>query len=122
MKQNKQTRQTYVIIIFVFALFTAVLLLAVSAISLHAASIHGVVTDATGARVTGASVALISNGQVVASAASVADGSFTITTGASGRFFLIISATNFRQLQTPDFYAGQFDGKANKTGAERTEG
>jgi vitamin B12 transporter len=90
-------------------LFAATLLLAIPAIRVHAASIHGVVTDATGARVTGASVTLISNGQVVGSAASVADGSFTITTGASGRFFLIVSAANFRLVQTPDFYAGQFD-------------
>jgi iron complex outermembrane receptor protein/vitamin B12 transporter len=89
--------------------FSTALLFAASSLSLHAASIHGVVTDATGARVTGASVALISKGQVVGSAVSVADGSFTITTGASGRFFLLISANNFRQLQTPDFYAGQFD-------------
>jgi hypothetical protein len=71
-------------------LFAAALLLAASALNLRAASIHGVVTDATGARVTGASVALISNGQVVASAASVADGTFTITTGASGRFVEIV--------------------------------
>ncbi len=90
-------------------LFAAVLLLAASSLNLYAASIHGVVTDATGARVTGASVALISKGQVVGSAASAADGSFTITTGMSGRFFLLVSAANFRQLQTPDFYAGQFD-------------
>jgi vitamin B12 transporter len=90
-------------------LFAAALLLAASALSIHAASIHGIVTDATGARVTGASVSLISKGQVVGSAASVGDGSFTITTGASGRFFLLVSASNFRQLQTPDFYAGQFD-------------
>jgi iron complex outermembrane receptor protein/vitamin B12 transporter len=87
---------------------TAVLISA-SVLTLHAASIHGVVTDATGARVTGASVSLISKGQVVASAASVADGSFTLTTGAAGRFFLLVSSPNFRQLQTPDFYAGQFD-------------
>jgi len=90
-------------------LFATSLLLAASARSLNAASIHGIVTDATGARVTGASVALISKGKVVGSAAPTADGSFTITTGASGRFFLLVSANNFRQLQTPDFYAGQFD-------------
>jgi len=90
-------------------LFATALLLSASVLTLHAASIHGIVTDATGARVTGASVALISKGQVVGSAASAADGSFTITTGTSGRFFLLISATNFRQLQTPDFYAGTFD-------------
>ncbi len=74
-----------------------------------AASIRGVVTDATGAKVTGASISLISNGQVIASAVSTADGSFQILTGAAGRFFLVVSAKSFRQLQTPDFYAGQFD-------------
>ncbi len=51
----------------------------------------------------------VSNGKVVASAVSTADGSFQITTGAPGRFFLVVSAKSFRQLQTPDFYAGQFD-------------
>ncbi len=91
------------------SLLRAAFLLAASALTVHAASIHGVVTDAAGARVTGASVALINKGQVVASAASAADGSFTLTTGASGRFFLLVSSANFRQLQTPDFYAGQFD-------------
>ena len=74
-----------------------------------AASIRGVVTDATGAKVTGASISLMSNGKVIASAVSTADGSFEITTGTSGRFFLVVSAQSFRQLQTPDFYAGQFD-------------
>jgi iron complex outermembrane receptor protein/vitamin B12 transporter len=74
-----------------------------------AGSIHGTVTDATGAKVSGANVALVSKGQVVASAVSAADGSFQVTTGASGRFFLVVSASSFRQLQTPDFYAGPFD-------------
>ncbi len=73
-----------------------------------AASIRGVVTDATGAKVTGAAVSLFSNGKVIASAVSSADGSFEILTGATGRFFLVVSARSFRQLQTPDFYAGQF--------------
>ncbi len=74
-----------------------------------AASIRGIVTDATGAKVTGASVSLFDNGTVLASAVSSSDGSFQILTGASGRFFLIVSAKSFRELQTPDFYAGQFD-------------
>ncbi|SPE30310.1 exported hypothetical protein [Candidatus Sulfotelmatomonas gaucii] len=73
-----------------------------------AASIRGVVTDATGAKVTGAAVSLFNNGKVIASAVSSADGSFEILTGASGRFFLVVSARSFRQLQTPDFYASQF--------------
>ena len=75
----------------------------------HAASVRGVVTDATGAKVTGASVSLVSNGKVVASAVSSSDGSFQLTTGAAGRFFLVVTAMSFRQLQTPDFYAGQLD-------------
>jgi iron complex outermembrane receptor protein/vitamin B12 transporter len=84
-------------------------LLFISAAACHAASIRGVITDATGANVSGAAVSLVSNGQVIASAVSLADGSFQITTGATGRFFLVVSAKSFRQLQTPDFYAGQLD-------------
>jgi vitamin B12 transporter len=74
-----------------------------------AASIRGVVTDTTGAKVTGASIALMSNGKVIASAVSGPDGSFELATGVSGRYFLVVSASSFRQLQTPNFYAGQFD-------------
>ncbi|HEY1805860.1 MAG TPA: TonB-dependent receptor plug domain-containing protein [Terracidiphilus sp.] len=88
--------------------FAAALLVFCAAAS-QAASIRGVITDATGAKVTGAAVSLVSNGQVIASAVSTADGSFQILTGATGRFFLVVSAKSFRQLQTPDFYAGQFD-------------
>ncbi len=75
----------------------------------HATSIRGFVTDTTGAKVTGASISLMSNGQVVASAVSTPDGSFQILTGNSGRFFLVVTAKSFRQLETPNFYAGQFD-------------
>ena len=74
-----------------------------------AASIRGVVTDATGAKITGANVTLISNGKVVAVAVSTADGSFQILTGVQGRFFLVVSAKSFRQLETPGFYAGRLD-------------
>jgi vitamin B12 transporter len=74
-----------------------------------AASIRGAITDTTGAKVTGATIALMSNGQVVASAVSSPDGSFQILTGSAGRFFLVVTAKSFRQLQTPDFFAGQLD-------------
>ena len=87
----------------------AILILAQIAVSCHAASVRGIVTDATGAKVRGASVALMSGTKVVASSVSTSDGSFELTTGIGGRYFLIVSATNFRQLQTPDFYAAQFD-------------
>jgi vitamin B12 transporter len=80
-----------------------------TAIGAQAASIRGVVTDASGAKVTGATVVLVNNGKVVASAASSADGSFQILTGIEGRFFLVVSAKSFRQLETPGFYAGRLD-------------
>jgi iron complex outermembrane receptor protein/vitamin B12 transporter len=87
----------------------AAVLFSILATASHAASIRGVVTDGTGAKVTGASVSLVSNGTVVASAVSSSDGSFQLTTGSAGRFFLVVTARSFRQLQTPDFYAGSLD-------------
>jgi len=86
-----------------------ILLLVCLAVACPAASIRGVVTDSTGTKVTGTNVSLISNGRVVGSAVSVADGSFEILTGTEGRFFLIASAKTFRQLETPSFYAGRLD-------------
>ncbi|WP_348261607.1 TonB-dependent receptor plug domain-containing protein [Telmatobacter sp. DSM 110680] len=87
----------------------AAVLLCICAVAGNAASIRGIVTDASGARVSGATVDLLSNGQVMGSAVSGADGSYQILTGMRGRFFLVVSATKFRQLETPDFYAGQLD-------------
>ena len=75
-----------------------------------AASIRGVVTDASGARVTGATVQLI---------IERTGGGFGCFGGGwkfsdpdrdmRGRFFLVVSATKFRQMETPGFYAGQLD-------------
>ena len=93
----------------VLARALAVLFLAQCTIFCQAASVRGVVTDATGAKITNAGIALVSNGKVVASSVSASDGSYQVTTGTSGHFFLVVSARGFRQLQTPDFYAGQFD-------------
>lgn len=87
----------------------AVLLLAATAALCPAASIRGMVTDASGAKVTGANVVLISGGKAVGAAVSTADGSFEILTGVEGRFFLLVSAKSFRQLETPGFYAGRLD-------------
>jgi iron complex outermembrane receptor protein/vitamin B12 transporter len=88
-----------------FALF----LLVTAAAHCLAASIRGVVTDATGAKVTGANVVLLSGGKAVGVAVSTADGSFQMITGVEGRFFLMVSAKSFRQLETPSFYAGRLD-------------
>jgi iron complex outermembrane receptor protein/vitamin B12 transporter len=87
----------------------ALLLLAACTTVCLAASIRGVVTDASGAKVTGASVVLLSGGKAVGSAVSTADGSYQIITGVEGRFFLLVSAKSFRQLETPSFYAGRLD-------------
>ena len=85
------------------------ILFLLSATAVPAASIRGVVTDASGAKVTGAAVDLIHKGNVIASAVSHADGSFEILTGVQGRFYLVVSAKSFRQLETPGFYAGRLD-------------
>jgi len=60
-------------------------------------------------RVAGATVVLINGGKAVSTAVSMADGSFEIMTGVEGRFFLLVSAQSFRQLETPSFYAGRLD-------------
>lgn len=84
----------------------ALLLVSIAA---HAAEIHGIVTDASGARVSNATVVLLRSGNVVTSARSRSDGSFQLTTGDQGRFYLMISAAGFRQLETPGFYGGRYD-------------
>ena len=93
----------------VFLSIFVVILIAACAALCPAASIRGVVTDASGAKVTGATVTLLSNGKPVATAVSTADGSFQILTGSTGRFFLVVSAKSFRQIDTPMFYAGALD-------------
>jgi iron complex outermembrane receptor protein/vitamin B12 transporter len=90
------------------SILLALVLIASTAVG-SAATVRGIVTDPSGAKVTGANISLISHGKVVASAISTADGSFEITTGTPGRFFLIAQAKSFRQIQTPGFYAGAFD-------------
>jgi len=91
-----------------FQVFIFILVVAPGSLC-HAAAIRGTVTDTTGAKVTGAAVVLISKGHEVARAVTTADGSFEILTGVTGRFYLLVSAKSFRQLQTPGFYAGRLD-------------
>jgi iron complex outermembrane receptor protein/vitamin B12 transporter len=92
-----------------FPFLSTLLLLTLAAASCLAASIHGIVTDPSGARISGAKVVLVGNGKILTSSVSSSDGSFQLTTGVEGRCFLMISAPTFRQLETPDFYAGRVD-------------
>jgi len=84
-------------------------LLSLAAAICSAATVRGVVIDPSGAKVTGATVVLVSNGKIVNTAISAADGSFQFQIGEDGRFFLLVTAKSFRQLETPDFYAGRLD-------------
>lgn len=87
-------------------LLSALLLASVTG---YAAEIRGVITDASGATITGATVLLVHNGTAIGSASSASDGSFQLSTGVQGRFYLVVSANSFRQLQTPGFYAKRLD-------------
>ncbi len=89
-------------------IFAVLALAAISPLA-HAAAVRGSITDTTGYKITGATVILLNQGREVASAVSTADGSFEILTGATGRFYLVIAAKGFRQLQTPGFFAGRLD-------------
>ncbi len=77
--------------------------------SAHAAIVHGTVTDPLGAAVSGATVALLQNGKVIATTRSDAAGGFTLSTGDPGRFYVIAGAPTFRQVLTQSFYAGKLD-------------
>ena len=77
--------------------------------SAQAAIVHGVVTDPLGQPVIHASVVLVQNGQILALALTRTDGTYQITSSASGRFYILISATQFKQITSLSFYAGPVD-------------
>lgn len=84
-------------------LLAASALLASSA-PLHAVAVHGVVSDLLNQPIEGAVVALVDNGKIVISARTSADGSYTLSTSNAGRFYVLATGRNFRQLSTESFY------------------
>jgi vitamin B12 transporter len=76
---------------------------------LRAAIVHGTVTDPLGQPVIHADVLLVQNGQVLALALTHNDGTYQISTSASGRFYVLISGKNFKQITSLSFYAGSVD-------------
>ncbi|HEX4067677.1 MAG TPA: TonB-dependent receptor [Acidobacteriaceae bacterium] len=91
-----------------FRLLTAVVL-AGAATCAHAVSVHGTVTDTLGYPIANAVVGLVHDGQVLVHGKTGVDGTYTLTTSASGRFYLLASGISFRQLATQSFYGGALD-------------
>lgn len=87
-------------------LFAATALIALSA---RAVTVHGTITDPVGRPVSGAAVALIQNGKVVISAISHDDGTYQLTSGTSGQFYVLAAGKSFRQILSSSFYGGRFD-------------
>lgn len=86
------------------------LLLLFSAVRLvHAVSVHGTVTDTLGRPISGAIVALVHNGKVAISGRTGSDGTYTLTSGQSGRFYVLATGHSFRQLATQSFFGNTFD-------------
>ena len=91
------------------ACFSLILLTASLCHSSLAAIVRGTVTDPVGIPIVHASVVLLQNGQVLAVALSRSDGTYQISSSASGRFYVLVSANNFKQITTLSFYAGAVD-------------
>lgn len=89
------------------ALLSACLMFAVAPLS--AVIVQGRVTDPLGAPISNASVALVQNGKVIIGAKTQYDGSYQLTSAASGRFYVLAGGTSFRQLATQSFYGGSLD-------------
>ncbi|MGA8531116.1 MAG: TonB-dependent receptor plug domain-containing protein, partial [Acidobacteriaceae bacterium] len=80
-----------------------------SGTALHAVSVHGTVTDPLGYPIADAVVGLVHDGKVLLDGRTAADGTYTLVSGASGRFYVLATGHSFRQLATQSFYAGQLD-------------
>ncbi len=75
----------------------------------QAAIVRGTVTNSLGIPIIHANVVLLQNGQIQALALTGTNGTYQITSSASGRFYVLVSATNFKQITTLSFYAGTAD-------------
>jgi len=87
----------------------ALLLLLSATPCLHAVSVQGTVTDPLGYPIANAVVALVQGGDVIVDGRTGPDGTYTLTSSASGRFYVLASGISFRQLQTQSFFAERFD-------------
>src|SRR6204780_2950389 len=79
------------------------------ALPTRAAIVRGTVTTSLGKAIVHANVILLQKGQIVAIAVTRSDGTYQISSSVSGRFYVLVSATNFKQITTQSFYAGTAD-------------
>ncbi|HZD46256.1 MAG TPA: carboxypeptidase regulatory-like domain-containing protein, partial [Acidobacteriaceae bacterium] len=91
--------------------FIASLLIAFSASFAFAAEVHGRVTDPLGLPIANAHLTLIQGGKIVGGARSASDGSYSLRTGQTGQFYIVVMSQTFRQMATPSFYAGVLDSR-----------
>jgi vitamin B12 transporter len=80
-----------------------------AALTTRAAIVRGTVTNSLGKAVVHANVILLQKGQIVAIAVTRSDGTYQISSSVSGRFYVLVSAGNFKQITTQSFYAGTAD-------------
>lgn len=71
--------------------------------------VHGRVTDSLGRPISNATVALVQNGKVISSRGTAYDGSYQISTAATGHFNVLAGGGSLRQVSTRSFYGSTFD-------------
>lgn len=81
-------------------------LAAACALTAQAVTVHGTITDPVGDVIPNASVTLMHDGHLVQATRSRYDGSYELTTGYSGRFYVLATGKSYRQIATQSFYAG----------------
>ncbi|HVW77416.1 MAG TPA: TonB-dependent receptor plug domain-containing protein, partial [Alloacidobacterium sp.] len=81
-----------------------------SAAPLSAVVVRGRVTDPLGRPIANASISLIENGKVIVASQTMSDGTYQLSSSASGRFYVLAGGKSFRQLATQSFYGGSLDG------------
>jgi vitamin B12 transporter len=90
------------------ALFFAQFLLFASSI-VNAVTVHGTVTDSLGAPIANATVALVQNGKVIVSVSTHYDGTYQLSSAATGQFYILAGGKSFRQLTSGGFYGGELE-------------
>jgi vitamin B12 transporter len=83
--------------------------LLVFALPLRAVVVNGRVTDSLGRPIANANISLIQNGKVIVAGRTRSDGSYQLTSSATGRFYVLAGGSTFRQLATEGFYGGSLD-------------